>query len=73
MCKFVFYHQNGQEYIFEHIKRVEYINSSRITVSEKDLLTHNFPMNRELYLYSDDCNYTIHGNSLIFIKVQNEL
>ena len=73
MCSFIFYYENNAEHPFEHIKRVTYSRAgSSVTVDEKDMLTHSFPIGTDLHLFSDTSNFTVSGKNLICIEVRKE-
>lgn len=72
MCTFIFCYENGDQHTFEHIKRVEYVRTNHITVSEQELLTHSFPTKYDLHLFADDSNFTVSGSNLTYIKVKLE-
>ncbi len=73
MCSFIFHYENNTEHPFEHIKRITYSRAgSRVTVDEKDLLTHSFPTGTDLHLFSDTSNFTVSGKNLVYIEVRKE-
>ena len=73
MCTFIFRYENDTQHSFEHIISVEYSKAGHsVTVNEKDFLSHRFPINTALYLFSDDSCYTVNGNNLSYIEVRKE-
>ncbi len=72
MFTFDFTHQDGSNKYFEHIKEVQYVRDTIVTVSEKDIQKHLFPTGYDLHLFSDDLNITVSGKNLLYIEVKKE-
>lgn len=72
MCKFFIQYSNGSVATFSHITKATYVKSTEITVEEKDLLTHLFPCERTLHLFSNDSNFTVAGKDIVWIEARKE-
>lgn len=72
MYTFTFTYQDGSNNYFEHIKEVQYIRSSTITVSGDNIHDHLFPTGYDLHLFSDTLNVTVNGKNLLYIEVEKE-
>lgn len=72
MCTFIFRYASGEQHTFEHIKRVEYVRASHVTVNEQELLTHNFPTKFDLHLFADNSNFTVNCSNLMYLEVKGE-
>lgn len=77
MCTFTFVYQIGENEIkkcFPHIVQVNYMSSTTkpCIVKEDELLKHCFPINKTLYLFSEDTNYSVDGNQICYIEIKKE-
>jgi len=74
MYTFEFKYKDKSNKIFEHIKSVKYnsYEDGEITVSEQDILTYLFPLNCNMYLFSDDSTNTATHKDLTSISAFKE-
>ena len=73
MYTFMFYYENNTFQEFDHIIRVEYVNViDEVTVSKDEILKHNFPVNYDMHLFSENANHTASSNKLRTISVTKE-
>jgi hypothetical protein len=63
---------DGTLHTFEHITKIEYNNSSCVSVSGDSLITHRFPLQKELHLFSDAGCVTFNGKDVRYLKVMQE-
>lgn len=58
---------------YDHINRVEYTRFSLDTVVEgDDILKHRFPLETNLYLFSDESTYSVSAKGITSIQVDKE-
>lgn len=59
---------------YQHINRVDYPDSSvgKMTVSDAAIFSHDFPLNRDFHVYSDDKSIKISFNGLRRIEITKE-
>ena len=70
MFTFTFVYLDGTARVFEDINKVVYNSGSEeVTITEDEILSSRFPIDRTLYLYSEDSNITITDKNLVFINV----
>lgn len=73
MCTFIFEYEDKSKLTFPHVKQVKYSLAGTGTVVDGDsILTHNFPVNVKLSLFSDDFNVSVSANQLRCITVKKE-
>ena len=73
MFTFNFCYENGPVHSFHNIKRVTYLHAgSSHTVDEQSILTYSFPIGVTLHLFSDNSNFVINGNNLVYIEIEKE-
>lgn len=72
MYHFLITYDNGfSEY--DNIYRVEYTIASLDTVVEcDDIMRHKFPLNANLYLYSEKSTYSVASKGITSIEVSKE-
>ena len=72
MYTFKFTYQDGSNNYFEHIKEVQYVRTTNVTVSGDNIHKHLFHTGYDLHLFSDDLNVTVNGKNLLYIEAEKE-
>lgn len=73
MCTFIFEYEDKSKGTFPHVKQAKYAQAGTThTVDEESLLTHAFPVNVTLNLFSDNFSVSVNSNQLRCITVKNE-
>lgn len=58
---------------FEHIIRVQYFDFDEyVTVQGDEILQHNFPIGKDMYLFAENAKYSASGKNAKFIYVFKE-
>lgn len=58
---------------YQHITKIMYYDLLDGVILEGDaILTHNFPTNMDLHLYSSTGNYTVSGDIIGTIEIEKE-
>lgn len=59
--------------IYKHINKITYSDFiDDVTVGEEEMLTHRFPLDRTLYLYSFSGNYVVSGDIIGTLEIEKE-
>lgn len=73
MYSFNFYYDDDKNRLFQHIVRAEYsIGSSRIVVSGDELLSHCFPLDETLHIFSDSASFSVSEKQLRYLEILKE-
>ena len=73
----IIYDKDHQIYdALNHIEKISYtkpyLNPIIVDVQGEELLTHSFPVNYDLHLYSPNASYTINRHLLYDIRIEKE-
>lgn len=72
MCTFVFTYTDKSDVVCEHVKSVSYTSGNETSVSEQDLVKHQFQLGKDLWLFTEDGSFCVSHNDLRCIEVTSE-
>lgn len=72
MCTFVFTYTDKSEVVCEHVKSAVYTSGNGVRVTEQELATHQFPLAKDLWLFTENGSFCVSHNDLRSIEVTGE-
>ena len=73
MCSFTIAYTDGTKLNFEHITRVDYTRAGQSTsITAENMLSCHYPIGCTLHLFSENSNYSVSGNGLLYIEAKSE-
>ncbi len=72
MCTFEFLYTDGRTVTCEHVKKASYVSDGGINVDEQSLTTHEFPLDRTIWLFAETKSYCVSNDGLRSITVEAE-
>lgn len=72
MCTFVFTYTDQSKIVCEHVKSAFHASGNGVNVSEQELVSHHFPINRGLWLNTENGSFCVNHDGLRCIEVKAE-
>ncbi len=72
MCTFKFLYTDGHSVICEHVKTATYMPADMVKVDEQSLTTHEFPLDKPIWLFAESRSYCVSADGLRSITVEIE-
>lgn len=73
MVSLNFVYDNGENQIYEHVEKVEYIGYfDKASISGDELLTYDYPLVSDMHLFAGNKSYKVSHKGLKAIEVEKE-
>lgn len=74
MCTFIFVYSDGQMDEYDKIRQAQYEENNRelIVVEESELLKHNFPLRKTIWLKADETSFAVNVENVRYMEIKSE-